>query len=37
MKRIISEELLSNIATYMDDDIREWCHDEYMEKHPKNF
>ena len=37
MKRIISEELLSNIATYMDDDIREWCHDEYMGKTPEEF
>ena len=37
MKRIISEELLSNIATYMDDNIREWCHDVYMGKEPEEF
>ena len=37
MKRIISEELLSNIATYMDDNIREWCHYIYMGKTPEKF
>ena len=37
MKRIISEELLNNIATYMDDEIREWCHDIALGKEPEEF
>ena len=37
MKRIISDELLSNIATYMDDAIREWCHDVYMGRPEEEF
>ena len=36
-KAMLNQKLLNIIATYMDDEIREWCHDSYMGCEPKEF
>lgn len=38
MKKIIlCDEQMQTIATYMNDEIREWCHDTYMGCEPEVF